>query len=232
MFRSNLQIKSAVLVFSFLLSILIYFWTNRLTDIYGIVSIVYLILVMLAGPLYRLYPEFPFKSFYRSSLGGLGISTFYFAFLHSYIGFFRVLHGFNGLSFLSNNYLLSLIFGLIALLILALMAGTSFTWAMKALGKKWKTLHRFIYLAGIGIILHTIMVGSDFYDFTKPVAAFIILGFTILMLFETKTAYNYLVGRFPEISDRLLRLILSIIFIGSYYLLFILHQSIIGGHIH
>lgn len=44
--------------------------------------------------------------------------------------------------------------GLAALLILAILAVTSFKWWMKRLGKNWKRLHQLIYLAGVLVVLH------------------------------------------------------------------------------
>lgn len=48
-------------------------------------------------------------------------------------------------------------FGLIAGLILTLMAATSYKSAMRLLGKNWKRLHRFVYAAGILVGLHAIL---------------------------------------------------------------------------
>lgn len=44
--------------------------------------------------------------------------------------------------------------GLSAFLILLTLAGTSFRWWMKRLGKNWKRLHRLVYLASLLVILH------------------------------------------------------------------------------
>ncbi|MCA9910459.1 MAG: ferric reductase-like transmembrane domain-containing protein, partial [Anaerolineae bacterium] len=41
------------------------------------------------------------------------------------------------------------IFGLIALVILAALAATSTRWAQRRLGKNWKRLHRLVYVAGL-----------------------------------------------------------------------------------
>jgi sulfoxide reductase heme-binding subunit YedZ len=46
------------------------------------------------------------------------------------------------------------IVGLTAGTILALLAITSFKWWMKKLGKNWKRLHKFVYLAAGLVILH------------------------------------------------------------------------------
>ena len=48
-----------------------------------------------------------------------------------------------------------IIFGVIAFIILALMAITSFKFIMKRMGRFWKPLHRLVYLAGILMMLHS-----------------------------------------------------------------------------
>lgn len=45
-------------------------------------------------------------------------------------------------------------FGLAALLILLALAGTSFRWWMRRLGRRWKLLHRLVYLAGVLAVVH------------------------------------------------------------------------------
>ncbi|MCL4250166.1 MAG: ferric reductase-like transmembrane domain-containing protein [Anaerolineae bacterium] len=45
-------------------------------------------------------------------------------------------------------------FGVIALLILGIMALTSNRWAQKRLGKNWKRLHRLVYAASSAVLLH------------------------------------------------------------------------------
>lgn len=44
--------------------------------------------------------------------------------------------------------------GVAAFLILLALAGTSFLWTKKRLGKNWKRLHRLVYLAGLLVVLH------------------------------------------------------------------------------
>jgi sulfoxide reductase heme-binding subunit YedZ len=44
--------------------------------------------------------------------------------------------------------------GVAAGVILLALAATSYRWAMKRLGKNWKSLHRLVYAAGVLVILH------------------------------------------------------------------------------
>lgn len=85
----------------------------------------------------------------------LGLYAFLFALAH-----FLIFAGLDyGLNFelivaeiTQRRYILV---GSIAILILTILAITSFQWWMKYLGKNWKRLHRLVYLAGILIILHS-----------------------------------------------------------------------------
>jgi len=84
----------------------------------------------------------------------LGLYAFMFAVMHMLI-FVGLDYGFNW-NFLwqdlaSKRY--SWV-GLITLIILTLLAATSFQWWMRRLGKNWKRLHRLVYLAGGLVVLH------------------------------------------------------------------------------
>ena len=80
--------------------------------------------------------------------------------------------------FLQKYYLWA---GLLAFIILCALAATSFRWMMKRMGKNWKRLHRFIYLAAILVVLHlAFVVKGDFFtlsgDVWKPLLAAIVIG--------------------------------------------------------
>ncbi|OGO33934.1 MAG: hypothetical protein A2Z16_03525 [Chloroflexi bacterium RBG_16_54_18] len=84
----------------------------------------------------------------------LGLYAFMFAVIHMLI-FVGLDYGFNW-NFLwqdlaSKRYIWV---GLLTLIILTLLAATSFQWWMRRLGKNWKRLHRLIYLAGGLVVLH------------------------------------------------------------------------------
>src|SRR5438309_1884165 len=72
----------------------------RLEQTYGLLSLLYLYITLLAGPFCYRFKLFPFRAQYLKARRALGVSVFYFAFLHSIIAFFGQLGGFNGLGFL------------------------------------------------------------------------------------------------------------------------------------
>jgi sulfoxide reductase heme-binding subunit YedZ len=84
----------------------------------------------------------------------LGLTAFLYACAHFFL-FIGVDYGFNfhllREAILEKPYALV---GLSAFLILLVLAITSFRWWMKNLGKLWKKIHRFVYLAGILVVIH------------------------------------------------------------------------------
>jgi sulfoxide reductase heme-binding subunit YedZ len=55
---------------------------------------------------------------------------------------------------LTNKFI---IFGTTTGIILLILSITSLNYFLKRMGKKWKNLHRFVYLAGILVSLHYIL---------------------------------------------------------------------------
>jgi sulfoxide reductase heme-binding subunit YedZ len=90
-------------------------------------------------------------SYYRQLFG---LYTFFYATLHV-LSYLIVDHYFEwrviGIDIIESTYIW---FGVLAYIILFLLAITSFKWSKIQLGKYWKKLHRFIYLAAGAAILH------------------------------------------------------------------------------
>ena len=84
----------------------------------------------------------------------LGLFTFFYGFLHFTIWYWLD-HDFNFTAMISDVIKRPFItMGFIALLIMSLLAITSNQTAIRLLGGKWKTLHRFIYLIAILAVIH------------------------------------------------------------------------------
>lgn len=70
--------------------------------------------------------------------------------------------------------------GFAAFLILLPLALTSTRWSMKKLGKKWTTLHKWVYLAGMLAVLHYILLVKNAY--AQPLTFALIL--VVLLAFR------------------------------------------------
>lgn len=198
------NIRFYVLIFSLIFSISVYVWVTatipqgslqiiRLTQAYSLTAITFLYFVLLAGPFCYTFRKFPFRAQYLKARRAIGVSTFYFAFLHANFAFFGELEGFGGLGFLSNKYLLAISLSFTALIILSLMTATSFDFMIAKLTfPKWKLLHRFVYLAGILILIHALLIGSHFKDLSGVIPNILFIALAFLLLLEAPRFLNFL----------------------------------------
>lgn len=73
--------------------------------------------------------------------------------------------------------------GLSAFLILTSLAITSFRWWMKRLGKRWKRLHRLVYLAGGIVVIHYgLAVKGDLLHLQGDIVMPLLYGFVVVIL--------------------------------------------------
>ncbi len=85
--------------------------------------------------------------------------------------------------------------GMLAFLALLMLALTSNQRAMRALGKRWKQLHRFIYMIGALVILHYWWHKSGKNDYAEV----LVYGAVMLFLLAWRVVGSWLVTRFrPE----------------------------------
>lgn len=81
--------------------------------------------------------------------------------------------------------------GLASFLILLPLAATSSRWAMRKLGKNWKRLHRFVYLAAILAVVHYLWLVKA--DYAQPILFAVILA--LLLLLRLKPIRQWAVNR-------------------------------------
>ena len=163
-----------------------------LTQIYALVAITYLYIALLATPLTRLFVFLPFRGQYIKARRAIGVSAFFFSLLHAGFAFFGKLGGFAGLGFLDSKYLLAVGFSFLALVILSLLSLTSFDYMVSKLTfPRWKFLHRFVYLAGILIVMHALLLGSHFTDLSGIIPRVFFAAFIVLFGLEAIRIYNY-----------------------------------------
>jgi len=131
----------------------------------------------------------------------IGLQSFYYAFIHILI-YVGVDYGFKfkflWLSFINSWYLWA---GVPAFLILLVLAITSLKKFKLMLGKKWKPLHRFVYLAGVLVVIHYILVmkgGLSVFGATtiKPLIA----GGVLIVLLIARLPFKRWFTRTPQSS--------------------------------
>ena len=105
-----------------------------------------------------------------------GLGAFYFALLHVLIYSvldYRLDVGQILLDFRFRQYLW---FGLAAFIILAVMAVTSLDKVKKAVRRVWRKIHRFVYLAGLLVVIHyALSVKGGLIFGGKPLVALVVL---------------------------------------------------------
>ncbi len=201
------HIRKIILFLAFLWALFLYVFVSftidlrqlqiiRLTEFFALSAISLLYIAILASPLYSAFPRLPYKPIYIRARRAIGVSAFFFALTHASLAFFGQLGGFQGLFYLDSRYLLALSFSFTALLILSLMASTSFDFMVKKLGKRWKTLHRFVYLAAFLITLHALLLGTHFADLSSAIPRIFFGMLAFLLFLESLRFDKWLRGKF------------------------------------
>lgn len=163
---------------------------------YSFLALIYLYCSLLPGPLYSVFPTFPFRGLFIKARRTIGVSAFMFAGLHGYFSFANVIGGLPGLKLLDRTYAMKMSLGSLAFFILTLMASTSFDKAVALLGPaRWKNLHRFVYLAGVLIIFHVYLIGPHFANRFSPQSIIFLTSLVILFSLEAIRLKKYLSSR-------------------------------------
>lgn len=159
--------------------------TIRIEQFFGFISLGLLYLAILASPLTKVFPNLPGKEAYLHARRAIGVSAFYYAFLHVYITFFQQLDGFSGIKYLNHTYSLSLLGGVFASGVLCIMAATSFDWVVDHMGyKHWKLLHRLVYFASLAVLLHVMLIGPHYDKGLSFLSAVTYLATALLIVLE------------------------------------------------
>lgn len=117
-----------------------------------------LILTLAVSPLRRMLPKAPWNAWLLRARRYFGVASFGYAAVHTgvYIArkasFERIL---------SEGLELGLLTGWLALLVFLPLAITSNNFSVRALGRNWKLLHRFVYLATVLIFAHWLLTAFD-----------------------------------------------------------------------
>lgn len=121
----------------------------------GVVAVRFLIVTLVATPLAMMFPSAGLMKWLVLNKRYLGVASFGYAFLHSL--FFLVdqrVRGVNEQEFFSFGIWT----GWLAFMFFLLLAVTSNDFSMRELGRDWKTIQRFVYLAAVLTLLHWVYV--------------------------------------------------------------------------
>ncbi len=202
------NIRFYILLFSTLLAVTIFIQTRatipeesvmifHLTQYYALTAVTFLYTAVIITPLFALFPQIPFQEHIQKARRAIGVSAFSFSAIHAYLAFFKQLGGFSGLAYLNSTYLLAITLSTLSLLILSLMAATSFDKMIRLLGfKRWKKLHRFVYLAATFITIHALLLGSHFQNLSTAIPKIFLIALVFLLVLESIRFSKYLRSRF------------------------------------
>jgi methionine sulfoxide reductase heme-binding subunit len=152
-------IKTATLVLALTPALVIAYWfftgallplsIKNALHLVGDWAVRFLILTLALTPLQRMF-NYPKIALVRRMLG---VTAFAYAMSHFILYIININFDLNMLvSEITHRFYLTI--GFIALLGLSALAATSFDSAVRKLGAKWKTLHRFAYGLGVLALLH------------------------------------------------------------------------------
>lgn len=203
--------------------------SSRLHELYGWLALFLLAITLGVGPLYKLAPQLGAKLVMRDARRLLGISAAWFASLHTGIAYFVSFQAINPFD-LSDIYKRAFVLGAIALVLLLLLAFTSFNTAMKRLGIWWFRLHRTIYLAVVLAIWHAFSIGV--HATTVPALAIIVTsalilftGHLIITLQQEDKPSSWQIATMAG-------LFLLIVILSNYGIQQYIDQASLQGHLH
>lgn len=160
-----------VLVSSVLVSLLVAAWLRitveadqlyyiRLQQIMGLLSLVYWYVALLISPLGYVVGKERLRH-WAFARRAIGVSAAYFALVHFAVALWGQLGGLSELGRLPELIQISLIFGFAGVVVLLIMAATSFDAVVKFMTyQRWKLLHRTTYIAFVLVVLHIWMLGT------------------------------------------------------------------------
>ena len=124
----------------------------------GVQSARLLLLTIAVTPLLRLLPRMPAIRWLMRRRRDVGLVTFFYALAHTVAYLVRK----SDLQLiLSEGFEAGLLTGWIAFLVFIALAVTSNDASVRALGRKWRSLHKAVYVAAILTYLHWVLTAFD-----------------------------------------------------------------------
>jgi len=170
-----------------------------LGDSLGLLAAAYLYLTLLVSPLAVIFPKLPHKQTWFLARRGQGLSSLVFALPHALVSFFGPLGGVAGLPFLDPYSGWALVLGLVALVILVVLGSTAWDGAVKRLGQpRWKRLRRVVYLVGMLVLVHLLLIGTHYGDPHSPWTFWSLVAVGFLVFLEALRFDQWWTKRVPQ----------------------------------
>jgi len=163
----------------------------RSQQVFGLLAIVYLYVALIISPIDFIIGKHRMR-YFEFARRAISVSAFYFALLHGAISLWGQLGGFGQLQYLPELFKWSLGAGLITFSILLVMAATSLDKVVSFMTyRRWKWLHRLVYIATILVVLHIWTIGTHIAYSNVRFIGFIALAVLFgLELFKTTKLLN------------------------------------------
>jgi DMSO/TMAO reductase YedYZ heme-binding membrane subunit len=173
----------------------------RLQQVYGTLSLVYWYVALLISPLRSVYGKLPAVERMVFMRRAIGVAAAGFALAHSVIALYGQLGGLGGIALLPPVFLEALVLGGFSLIVLLLMAATSFDVVVRWMTyKRWKWLHRLGYAAGITVLLHAWIIGSHVqYLYIKAITG---ICLALLFYLESVRLTRQLARRYNDFTQK------------------------------
>ncbi len=138
-----------------------------------------MIIALMATPLRLVFANAPWSAWLIRQRRAIGVCAFGYAALHAvfYVIDMALLE-----DMLAEITALGIWTGWLAFLVFTPLALTSNDWSLRKLGRRWKLLHRTVYIAAVATLVHWVFVHNN------AVAAW--LHFTPLILLEMFRVYK------------------------------------------
>lgn len=173
-----------ILAFSVLVSIFVACWLRtqvaddqlyyiQVEQVFGFLAVGFLYITLLVSPIQKIIGNTEWMKNVIFARRATGVSVFYFAFLHAVVSLYGQIGGWERLATLPSRFTWALIFSATALVILLVVAVTSFDKVLVRMTfPRWKLLQRLTYVSGILIIIHVWMIGAHFSTPSVQIAGF------------------------------------------------------------
>jgi len=139
----------------------------------GLQSTRLILLALAITPLRLFFPTADWIKWLLSKRRAIGVASFVYALLHLVAYLF---HKGDLQSIVREGLTIGLLTGWVAFVILLLLAVTSNDYSMRLLQRRWKTLHKAVYLGAVLTLAHWVLTAFS------PTTAYVYLGVAALLM--------------------------------------------------